>query len=177
MVGSSCSLRTMLREHCLAVFAPRGNLFKSNSIAPVEINHRQHQKHILSTLLTTIIKLLFKPQIILLNMQISNNMSVLWAYPGSHLQRSDQHPILEGWVEQESCTLSHPRKTWIPSWRWLSSPQPLDSQRGRQSASWSFPPQLESDNAHLCPVYPPAVLSANWAGRWFSIVRSGTIIF
>jgi len=38
----------MLREHCLAVFAPRGNLFKSNSIAPVELNHRRYKKYILN---------------------------------------------------------------------------------------------------------------------------------
>ncbi|TNN64462.1 hypothetical protein EYF80_025313 [Liparis tanakae] len=35
MVGSSCSFRIMSREHCLAVLAPRGNRFRSNSIAPV----------------------------------------------------------------------------------------------------------------------------------------------
>lgn len=34
MVGSSCSFRIISREHCLAVLAPRGNRFRSNSIAP-----------------------------------------------------------------------------------------------------------------------------------------------
>ncbi len=34
MVGSSCSFRIMSREHCLAVLAPRGNRFRSSSIAP-----------------------------------------------------------------------------------------------------------------------------------------------
>lgn len=34
IVGSSCSFRIMSREHCLAVLAPRGNRFRSSSIAP-----------------------------------------------------------------------------------------------------------------------------------------------
>lgn len=42
MVGSSCSFRIMLRVHCLAVFAPRGNLFRSNSIAPGKWWYEKH---------------------------------------------------------------------------------------------------------------------------------------
>ncbi len=33
-MGMSCSLITMSMEHCFAVFAPRGNRFRSSSIAP-----------------------------------------------------------------------------------------------------------------------------------------------
>ncbi len=33
-MGMSCSLSTMSMEHCFAVFAPRGNRFRSSSIAP-----------------------------------------------------------------------------------------------------------------------------------------------
>lgn len=135
-IGMSCSLRTMSRVHCFAVFAPRGNLFRSSSIAP-----EGEPKYLCKTW-----------QLFTLNAYITQKMNLQnnpVSHPGSHLQRNDLHPKLADSDGQGSCTLFHPRKTLIPSLRWQFFLQPLNSQRGKWSASWSFLLLLGSGNGHL----------------------------